>query len=1084
MALNTGQASIEITAVDKTRQAFDSLKASFSSIARQYASLGTLLSGGAFATMISNAIDAADAMNDLSKRTGISVERLGAWKLITEQTGTSLESLAVALGRGSKYMVEHGDNLRKLGINAKTSEELVLQLSGVISRLPADDPRRVALAMEVLGKSAGDLLPLLAEGEAGLRRMRERGEELNPITQEMADKADKFNDQLAELKIQAGGVAFIIAGPLLDGFTNLIGRIQQITSETSLLKQAFESVKLVAEYAYKPLLGPLGMLMGGDAKASTGGASGSWGDPASSGAVDQKTLKVIDDIIKPAGSKTRKSTVGPNLYKEHMEDVAKLIQGINELSTSEMTEVEILQQKLGAYTNLDPALKKYLQGVLTQTEAEEVQHERVTYAVQQTIKAYQEQQAALQAYEGDWRDYLGGLEDNLVALRQENELYGLTATQVAEVNLRRAEETAEIARRNGVSQDYLYRLEREVELRRELLKETASAEEKRAWKDIFDNIERTAHDTFVSIFDSGKSAFNRLKDALKNGLLDLLYQMTIKKWIINISAAVTGSAAGSAAAGILPGESGGIPGGGGFDGMIGAIKTGWDIFKNGLDATNIAFEQAIQTLGTKIVDFGFEKLGGMISQNSGMIAQALPYTASVFKLLSGDFKGAAFTAAGTAIGQMFGGPAGAAIGSFIGSAVGDLFGGDHKNPRAATRNRLFEDGTYKEVMTYSKDGGKVGPARDLVKAFTDSFKMTMDELGVELKRSIVLGGAYNTDSGSYFMYSLGDKSSDKALAKSARVKNQKDLGNAAAWVQLEALLNEDLLPEWLDKLATSLDRVTKKGEENLAFVVNIKKLHDALGELPPEFQKVQRAMEAMVTKDNVANFQALTAGVANFYSLFYTQEEKFAFMQNQLRDQFDDLNFVLPQTREGYRALVESIDVSSKAGLDLYSTLIMLAPTMDGYYNALQEQAGAVDAVTGSIEDMLAVLDPNKFSMLVDYRRAQAYIRNGVTLPSFDIGTNYVPRDMTANIHAGERIVPAADNRELMARLRDPQGNTAALLAAMNALRDEIRAGNVSIAQATQKTAKILQRFDDEGIVLSETERDGTTRVVLDTRAV
>ena len=57
-------------------------------------------------------------------------------------------------------------------------------------------------------------------------------------------------------------------------------------------------------------------------------------------------------------------------------------------------------------------------------------------------------------------------------------------------------------------------------------------------KQMWSSIESAAHDTFVSIFDSGKSAFDRLRDALKNGLLDLLYQMTLKKWVVNISGSV------------------------------------------------------------------------------------------------------------------------------------------------------------------------------------------------------------------------------------------------------------------------------------------------------------------------------------------------------------------------------------------------------------------------------------------------------------------------------------------------------------------------------------------------------------------
>lgn len=41
----------------------------------------------------------------------------------------------------------------------------------------------------------------------------------------------------------------------------------------------------------------------------------------------------------------------------------------------------------------------------------------------------------------------------------------------------------------------------------------------------------------------------------------------------------------------------------------------------------------------------------------------------------------------------------------------------------------------------------------------------------------------------------------------------------------------------------------------------------------------------------------------------------------------------------------------------------------------------------------------------------------GLALPAFDVGTNYVPRDMPAFVHQGERIVPAADNQALMSAL-------------------------------------------------------------------
>jgi hypothetical protein len=73
------------------------------------------------------------------------------------------------------------------------------------------------------------------------------------------------------------------------------------------------------------------------------------------------------------------------------------------------------------------------------------------------------------------------------------------------------------------------------------------------------------------------------------------------------------------------------------------------------------------------------------------------------------------------------------------------------------------------------------------------------------------------------------------------------------------------------------------------------------------------------------------------------------------------------------------------------------------------------------------------------------------TLHPFAVGTNFIPEDMPAMVHKGERIIPAADNRALMARLASPSNNNDALLAEVKALRAEVQA--LRIANSAENTA-------------------------------
>ena len=105
---------------------------------------------------------------------------------------------------------------------------------------------------------------------------------------------------------------------------------------------------------------------------------------------------------------------------------------------------------------------------------------------------------------------------------------------------------------------------------------------------------------------------------------------------------------------------------------------------------------------------------------------------------------------------------------------------------------------------------------------------------------------------------------------------------------------------------------------------------------------------------------------------------------------------------------------------------------------------------------------------------ANAYItavNTGASLPSFAVGTNSVPSDMLANIHQGERIIPAADNQELMQRLSSPmtQDNSELVLEIqrLNNRLATIESNTASTAGHAAKTARLLDRAMPDGDALA-----------------
>jgi len=158
-----------------------------------------------------------------------------------------------------------------------------------------------------------------------------------------------------------------------------------------------------------------------------------------------------------------------------------------------------------------------------------------------------------------------------------------------------------------------------------------------------------------------------------------------------------------------------------------------------------------------------------------------------------------------------------------------------------------------------------------------------------------------------------------------------------------------------------------------------------------------------------------------------------------------------------YLADFESVqDALSNAAISALATADVAQLQLDAINDQL-ELLGRIDESAITIADAMTGLRDAVAAALA----AGATPGSLGPLPSFDVGTNYVPSDMVATIHRGERIIPAADNAALMQRLSDPSANGDALVAEVRALRAEVQQlreqnnqGHAANAAATERTAQ------------------------------
>ena len=188
------------------------------------------------------AVDAgklADELNTLASQTGLSTQTLQEFQYASEIIDVDVNTLAGALKKTTSAMSKAKDGtgssaeaFKALGVEIKNAdgslrdnEEVFNDSIRALGNI-ANETERDALAMELFGKSASELNPLIEGGIDTLDEMSKKANELGLVlSQEAVDGANAFNDQLDLLKANGQGLFNVIgaevASSLVPAFTEL-----------------------------------------------------------------------------------------------------------------------------------------------------------------------------------------------------------------------------------------------------------------------------------------------------------------------------------------------------------------------------------------------------------------------------------------------------------------------------------------------------------------------------------------------------------------------------------------------------------------------------------------------------------------------------------------------------------------------------------------------------------------------------------------------------------------------------------------------------------------------------------------------
>ncbi len=477
-------------------------------------------------------------------------------------------------------------------------------------------------------------------------------------------------------------------------------------------------------------------------------------------------------------------------------------------------------------------------------------------------------------------------------------------------------------------------------------------------KKFWETFGTTAHDTFISVVNGSKDFATRLKDTLKNGFFEWLWQMTAKKWIVNIGTSGLAGIGGAPGVGSAVNDATGGSGAGGILGGIGSLaQMGSSLvnaFTGGLQvayqnfamgSTGAMLGLSNMGVGTGTMIGGLPGTGSMILPNVGQtltplgslgsgIASAAPYIAAAALLYQGLQMGDKQMTGQTVTGSI------GANTDLSRNVSWSQSGGFLRSDRSGTWSYNLSNSTAMADGKPYVDTASLGADKSLLSSLTQSYDV-LKKASADYAKALGLNADDINKRTDSISFAVGK---DAAETQANINKMFEEMGNKIA---------SDLLTPY-----ASLAKSGESASQTLTrLATDVTGVNDVLKVLGYQAYQLNesgvKGAEGLVTL--YGGLQQMQSVTSAYYDRYYSDAEKAAIVTGNLTEQFKSVGYVLPESLAQLRKWIEAAkDLGTEAGDKTYVALMQLT----GAFAGLQEiKKPADDKITQKSDIMLQIME-------------------------------------------------------------------------------------------------------------------------------